>query len=175
MSARKDGKPRSDAGSTRKYASVEERDAARKIQRREANRRWRERNREAVRHRSLAYRTANRMECIERSKKWQRQNPDKVRERQMVRKYGITLHHYHQLLEHQDNACAICGSGEKLVVDHCHATGAVRGILCDRCNVGIGCLNDDHHRLIAGADYLREGGHTGYAQLVADRLNGTER
>lgn len=175
MSARLDGQPRSDLGTTRKYASVEERDAIRRIQRREANRRWREKNKEQLRQRSAIYRQDNREICIERSKKWQRENSERVRDKVMQRKYGIGLPEFEQLLDYQGGCCAVCGSTEKLVVDHCHGTGAIRGILCDRCNVGIGCLNDDAHRLIAAANYLSEGGHAGYAQLVADRLNGVER
>jgi hypothetical protein len=173
MSTRLDGRPRCDLGTTRKYASVEERDAIRRAQRRAANRRWRERNKEQVRQRSATYRQENREICIERTKKWQRENPERVKETMMQRKYGIGLSQFNQLLDYQGGSCAVCGSIERLVVDHCHATEAIRGILCDRCNVGIGCLSDDAHRLIAAADYLSEGGHTCYAQLVVNRLSGS--
>jgi hypothetical protein len=39
--------------------------------------------------------------------------------------------------------CIICGSEEKLVVDHCHATDIVRGMLCNNCNMGLGHFKDD--------------------------------
>jgi hypothetical protein len=65
-------------------------------------------------------------------------------------RYGITLEGYHRLLQEQGGGCAICGAAENglkknkmLCVDHDHASGAVRGLLCDRCNKAIGYLNDD--------------------------------
>jgi hypothetical protein len=59
------------------------------------------------------------------------------------RKYGLTLERYNQLLESQGNRCGACkrklGKGiTRPAIDHCHATGVVRGILCHRCNLGEG-------------------------------------
>lgn len=51
-------------------------------------------------------------------------------------------------------SCEICGSDDKLVVDHDHATNKVRGRLCHGCNVAIGFLNDDIDRLQAAVVYL---------------------
>jgi hypothetical protein len=65
------------------------------------------------------------------------------------------LQDYRAILERQGNACAICKMPAKpLCVDHCHATGKVRGFLCRNCNLGLGNYNDnpDLHR--AGAAYL---------------------
>lgn len=50
--------------------------------------------------------------------------------------------------------CVICGSGEKLVVDHDHTTGAVRGMLCNHCNRGLGHFRDDPILLEFAAQYL---------------------
>lgn len=62
--------------------------------------------------------------------------------------YGMTVDDYDRLLADQGGGCAICG-GEaggrwgRFFVDHDHSTGAVRGLLCLRCNRAIGLLNDD--------------------------------
>ncbi len=59
-------------------------------------------------------------------------------------KYGISLDTYEALLQVQNYVCAICGGNGKnrLSVDHDHATGKIRGLLCRACNVGIGNLRD---------------------------------
>jgi hypothetical protein len=85
---------------------------------------------------------------------YHRKHRDEARERQLVREYGITQADYDRMHEEQAGLCAICGAGEKLHVDHCHASGAVRGLLCSGCNRGIGFLGDDPERLSAAAAYL---------------------
>lgn len=64
-------------------------------------------------------------------------------------KYGITLEDYDRILAGQDGGCAICGSseaggrGNRFHIDHCHTTGRIRGLLCIRCNQGLGYFSDD--------------------------------
>lgn len=50
--------------------------------------------------------------------------------------------------------CEICGSAEALRVDHCHRQGRLRGVLCHRCNTGLGMLGDDVERMRAAIAYL---------------------
>jgi hypothetical protein len=52
--------------------------------------------------------------------------------------------------------CVICGSTEKLHIDHCHEVGQVRGVLCQYCNVGLGHFRDDPELLEFAAEYVRE-------------------
>ena len=79
------------------------------------------------------------------------------REGELERKYGITTKEYNTLLDAQDGVCAICfgGNNRKLCVDHDHDTGKVRGLLCDKCNLGIGMLGDKVDALQRAIDYLK--------------------
>lgn len=70
------------------------------------------------------------------------------RNKHLQKKYGITLEDYESILNKQGGVCALCGEGpegsryEVLVVDHCHSTGRVRGLLCQQCNLALGKLGD---------------------------------
>jgi Recombination endonuclease VII len=74
--------------------------------------------------------------------------------------YGITLIEYEARLAEQGGGCAVCGDTQTrkdrkyLYVDHDHATGEVRGLLCTNCNFAIGHAQDEPDRLIAMAAYL---------------------
>jgi len=72
--------------------------------------------------------------------------------------YRVTYEQYAALVLQQQGRCAICGEVEtiraQLVVDHCHATGKVRGLLCTPCNLLLGIAKDDTARLHAAAAYL---------------------
>ena len=69
---------------------------------------------------------------------------------------------YDHLAAEQNHVCAIChGTGaRRLAVDHDHATGKVRGLLCSNCNAGIGLLNEDIDRVLTVIQYLLHGGST---------------
>ena len=80
-----------------------------------------------------------------------------------MRKYGITLDEYNNMLDEQENTCAICFSNFKgvrdacsPVVDHNHKTGLVRGILCNSCNRGLGLMDDNIQVLQNAVIYLQE-------------------
>ena len=79
------------------------------------------------------------------------------------RKYGITREDYEARLAAQNGVCAICSrppTDKELRVDHDHQTGAVRGLLCDDCNVGIGRLRDDAGIVLLALEYLRAAKNT---------------
>jgi hypothetical protein len=79
-------------------------------------------------------------------------------------KYGVTPQQFASMYEAQGGRCAICDRPIKKVgrgsanLDHDHKTGAVRGLLCFRCNRGIGFLNDDPRICEAAGSYLRQHG-----------------
>lgn len=77
--------------------------------------------------------------------------------------YGITLDDYEDMLAGQGGGCAICkavesGGKGRFHVDHCHEGGQIRGLLCTRCNTGLGQFLDDPDRLRAAIAYLERGG-----------------
>lgn len=84
---------------------------------------------------------------------------------QVPRRYGMTTGQYLALLESQRYACAICELAlcpeRPPVIDHNHDSGAVRGVLCLSCNVGIGHLQDSPFVLDAALAYLEERGFYG--------------
>lgn len=83
-------------------------------------------------------------------------------DRRLRQDHGITLVEYEELVAAQSGLCAICGlppsgethADERLHLDHDHATGRIRGLLCRYCNTGLGLLDDDLARLAAAARYL---------------------
>ena len=92
------------------------------------------------------------------------QSPENVARRQRyawlscLKRFGITEDDYNDMYNAQMGLCAICHkpeNGIKLAVDHCHDSGKVRGLLCKRCNMGIGLLGDSPDTLISAAMYLK--------------------
>lgn len=75
-------------------------------------------------------------------------------------KYKISNNDYNLLFNIQGGKCRICKSHQselpkKLAVDHCHTTGQVRGLLCSRCNLGIGLFKDSIENLTEAINYLK--------------------
>ena len=77
-----------------------------------------------------------------------------------LKKFGITLAEYQTMLAAQNGVCAICSesckSGRDLAVDHDHATGKVRALLCIRCNNGLGNFRDSLELLTSATRYLAD-------------------
>lgn len=80
-------------------------------------------------------------------------------------RFRIRLAEYNVILNKQNGLCAICNQKETskdkfgtrmLAVDHNHKTGKVRGLLCYRCNTGIGRFNDDIKLLKNSINYLKK-------------------
>lgn len=79
------------------------------------------------------------------------------RRNRYIQRYNLSVPARRKMEETQQGACLICGTKpERLVVDHCHKTGRVRGLLCNSCNLGIGFLRDNPATALAAASYLLE-------------------
>lgn len=83
----------------------------------------------------------------------------KAKSRLLKKFYGLTMEEYFEILEKQNNSCAICGIEVKPFVktthiDHCHKTNKIRGILCHYCNTGIGSLKDSVAILKKAIEYI---------------------
>lgn len=105
-----------------------------------------------------------------KSMAWVTANPDKALNAHLLRNFGITLEQYNTLLAEQGGTCAVCGAlptdarnhrrggarrfAQRLVVDHDHVTGKVRGLLCSMCNTGIGALRDEAATVRLALEYL---------------------
>lgn len=94
-------------------------------------------------------------------KDWIKKNPHKVKERRL-KVYGITLEEFNALLKFQGGVCVICGYSDRSnpkifpFVDHSHSAKHVRGILCSRCNHGLGNFRDSPALLRKAAKYLEK-------------------
>jgi hypothetical protein len=104
------------------------------------------------------------------TKKWSPLYAEYKRRKRLRQRFGLKVSEYEAMIASQDGVCAICKSPEstvhdtakgaavrRLSVDHCHNTGAVRGLLCRACNKGLGHFRDDPSLLRAAANYLESG------------------
>lgn len=118
------------------------------------------------------------------NKKWRDANPEKVkasrqteshkksiRKHTLKKKYGITLEEYDYLFSLQAGVCAICLLPEtmknqhglkKMAVDHDHATGRIRSLLCGHCNLAVGNVREDVKIVERLMEYIKK--HTEYEE-----------
>jgi len=85
--------------------------------------------------------------------------------KEAAHRYNITVEDIDNLVARAGNRCEICGihasevvhkqyTTNPLVIDHCHTTGEVRGLLCPTCNSGLGHFHDDPEKIIKAAQYI---------------------
>lgn len=105
----------------------------------------------------------------QRSREWLKANPNwraenlarckKFEHKSRLKlKYGLTPLELERIIVQQDGKCAVCRAvfldTKRRHIDHCHLTKKVRGLLCQRCNMALGLLDDSPERLHAAARYL---------------------
>jgi len=100
----------------------------------------------------------------EKAAKWNRENKERrkviIQKNNYKKRYGLSVEQKQELIDNQDGKCAICTNDLKdthdVCVDHCHKTNKIRGILCRKCNLGIGHLNDSIEILKSAQKYLEK-------------------
>lgn len=94
------------------------------------------------------------------SRAWAHENPERMAILKRRWEYGIEEEEFQKILSKQDNRCAIClkpfFSNKSRHIDHDHIAEKVRGILCQKCNHGLGLFDDSQPRLHAAAYYLEK-------------------
>lgn len=100
----------------------------------------------------------------EKVKRWRASNPERTSRYSythgLKKNFGIGIETYEDMLERQEGLCAICGANEPgrkkkyFCVDHDHATGEIRGLLCGACNDGLGKFRDNITSLKLAIKYL---------------------
>ena len=128
---------------------------------REACRKWGIDNPEKKRESHRQWRAKNVEKERTRSRQWRADNPEKLKALELKRSFGISLSDYGAMMKLQGDRCAICGGIDArlaLAVDHDHVTGKIRGLLCGRCNKGVGHFHDDQALLKLAIEYLSNEG-----------------
>ncbi len=132
----------------------------------EYGKQWRNKNKSTHVPKKAEY-YKNNQEIISRKKKIQRMtNLERFQENNLKFNFDMSLEQYKNISKSQDNVCAICrlpetskpqnGRTKNLAVDHCHKTGKIRGLLCGKCNKGIGLLQDNEEILMSAISYLKK-------------------
>lgn len=132
-----------------------------------------EKRKKSQRERSKRYRDKNRARLKEQ---WRQEKRDFYRTDKgflvsrswyLRKQFGITLEQYDEMHKSQGGVCSICAKPEvemrgmkvkHLAVDHCHRTGKIRGLLCQRCNKMLGYSRDNPRVLLAAVEYLNATG-----------------
>lgn len=110
---------------------------------------------------SIRYKNRSCMGCHSaKGKAYYEKNKERTLKRQRARiikkLYGITQEEFEARSAAQGGLCAICKKLKRLVVDHDHATGRIRGLLCTPCNAALGIFGDGKELLKVALQYLEE-------------------
>lgn len=102
--------------------------------------------------------------CLKKDKRAYKQPSAQARKASHIKhKYKLSIEWFQNLIKEQENKCAICRidfdgtrTAARPCIDHDHTSGKVRGLLCHRCNTGLGMFKDERELLFAAADYLNQ-------------------
>lgn len=115
---------------------------------------------------------ANKVHKLKTTKAWAQNNPDKVKKSiqkytkkngpklaldRRLKRYGITLDKYNEMVDSQNGTCVICNCvPNKLVIDHSHVTNKVRELLCISCNAALGQVKENENTMMSMLSYIRK-------------------
>jgi hypothetical protein len=123
---------------------------------------WYRANRERVIANVVAWQRDNKERYNARQREYRESHPDRDWPAYLRRNFGLTVDEYEAFVAAHDSRCAICDAeppeGKRHHLDHDHESGAVRGLLCVRCNNGLGQFRESPALLQRAADYLECGG-----------------
>jgi len=115
-------------------------------------------NREILNAKKRIYVLAHLEEIRVKGRKYAKNHRAERKEYYLKRLYGLSKDEFENIFHQQGKACAICGkkdcNSKELHVDHDHASGAVRGILCSNCNTALGLIKDNPKIAQTMVDYL---------------------
>ena len=118
------------------------------------NKKYREKNKEKHLAKAREYHHENREEILPKKRaKWKEDSALNSAKRRF-KNYGLAPEVFDEMIIERAGCCDICLRPSLLVVDHDHATGRVRGLLCDRCNQSLGLMRDNIDNMRQAVEYL---------------------
>lgn len=135
-----------------------------KVCERDQHKQWVDENPDKVAEIDRRYNQNNKSKVKAKIKAWRRRNPNIVNAKRLKKRYNIDMSQYRAILNKQNHCCAICKKHESEValalhVDHNHANGKVRGMLCASCNQALGLLKDNPDLCRLAAIYIEADGN----------------
>lgn len=153
------------------YAYVRHRRSINPEAQRNYHRNYQERNKERLRRQRYERFKRNPLPNRLAQKRWREKHREANSFKARAKRHGMTVERIKAMLEYQNHACAICKKkfqqephDARHHVDHCHKYNYVRDLLCGRCNKGIGIFNDDPDLLERAASYV------GFHEMCIERL-----
>lgn len=121
---------------------------------------YKEKYPERVKETNKVWRANNKDVKAEYNRRYNLQNQEAIKNNRYIYKYNITLEEFRCMVAQQGGRCRVCDEqeGESLHIDHNHATGEIRGLLCKSCNMALGLFNDDAKSLQGAINYINETG-----------------
>ena len=97
----------------------------------------------------------NKHKIVAQKRRYYKANPERFKSYRLKSRYGLTLSEFHRRAAEQEQKCPICAEPDaKLVLDHDHDDSSIRGLICGRCNTGLGMLGDSIETLKSAIRYL---------------------